>query len=54
MTEFQVIFADPLTTAAYVYGSAICLLMLFGWAALLLRQPATRWTPALRAAFQRR
>jgi hypothetical protein len=54
MTEFQIIFADPLTTAAYVYGSGICLLILFGWAALQLRLPATAWPPELRAASQRR
>ena len=54
MTEFQIIFADPTTTAAYFYGSGICLLIMFGWAALLLREPKTGWTPELRAAFQRR
>ena len=54
MNEFQIIFADPTTTAAYVYASAICLLILLGRAALLLREPKSGWTPDLRAAFQRR
>jgi hypothetical protein len=54
MDEFQTIFADPTTAAAYFYGSGICLLILFGWGLAALREPATRWTPELRAAFQRR
>ena len=54
MTEFHIILADPLTAAAYAYGSAICLLILFGWAAPQLWKPTSASTPELRAPFQRR
>lgn len=53
MNAFEIIFADPLTTTAYGYGSGICLLILFGWGLAAVRAPA-RWTPELRAAFARR
>jgi hypothetical protein len=54
MNEFEIIFADPLTTAAYMYGSAICVAILLGWGAVCLRQQPNAWTPELRAVFARR
>ncbi len=39
MNEFEIIFADPLTTAGYMYGSAICVAILLAWCALFLRRP---------------
>ena len=53
MSEFDIIFADPATIAAYVDGSAICLVILFVWWLVALRSAGTRWTPELRAAFAR-
>ena len=55
MTDFDTIFADPTTTAAYLYGVGLCVVILMGWGLLMtFRAPAVRWTPELRAAFQRR
>jgi len=54
MNAIEIIFADPLTTATYVYGSGICLAILVACGAVCLRQPRTGWTPELRAVFARR
>jgi hypothetical protein len=55
MTEFETIFADPITTVTYIYGSLLCRATLSGWGLLTLRAPSTCWTPLQRRiAFQRR
>ncbi len=38
MNEFEIIFADPLTSAGYMYGSAICVAILLAWGTLFLRR----------------
>ncbi len=41
MSEFEIIFSEPLAAAGYVCGSALCLLILLAWGALCLwRRPA--------------